>query len=204
MPPECRRDVRYQSSQKAVLLTDDGVGSYCLITDLSKGGLCLALVGSPGPWKRERVDLEFNHRIFPCNIVDAGKTKLHCQFESPIGESDFRSILPFSNVMAGDEKIALKQRSEVLALSYIPSDESPEESKAASKEPPHNPRRYDLSVVYIEGSLAGKEQIDPAIDALDATVDVLNPYQVPEERESWKQGFKDAVRLVAKHYNLSR
>ncbi len=190
MLAESRRDIRYQSSQKAVLLTEGGSGSLCVITDFSSGGLCLAVVGAPGPWKRKHIDLEVNHRTFPCTIVDSGQKKLHCQFEQPINESDLRAIQPLAGT--GDEataQVALEPPPAAHAL----SDSRPEGTSQSG------PGHYDLSIIYIEGSMAGREQIDPAIDAIDATVEVLNPYQTPDQREHWKQGFQDAVRLVAKH-----
>ena len=50
-----------------------------------------------------------------------------------------------------------------------------------------------ISAASIQGYLAGTEQIDPTVDTLDAMVDVLNPYQTPDEKECWALGFKEAV-----------
>jgi len=59
----------------------------------------------------------------------------------------------------------------------------------------------DLARIYSEGCFVAREQIDSPMDALDATVDALNPYGAVEERDRWALGFKDAVRHMAKKFN---
>lgn len=60
-------------------------------------------------------------------------------------------------------------------------------------------RQYDRNILYTEGCIVGREQIDPSTDALDETADVLNPYRAAEEREPWALGFKDAVNHAVKY-----
>ena len=62
------------------------------------------------------------------------------------------------------------------------------------------PTPQKLNRIYTEGCFSGRDQIDPTTNALDETVDVLNPYHTPEERHHWTQGFKDAIYHMVKHY----
>jgi hypothetical protein len=98
MPAEQRRDVRYGSSQKAVILKEGGEGRLCVITNLSKGGLCVAVVGSFGPSNGERIGVKVNGRTFLCNIVNRGKEGLHCRFEDSIGDPGGWEISPHALV----------------------------------------------------------------------------------------------------------
>jgi hypothetical protein len=168
---ENRRDMRYWSSQRAVILTEGGTGRLCVITNFGKGGLCLAVVGSARRWHHARIGLKANQGTFLCDIVNADKDGLHCGFADPIVDPTLWKILPFAGIAGRHEK-------------------------SASVDGRHSHR---MSGIYAEGCIAGRGQVDPAIDSLDETVDVLNPYHGPEERHRWALGFKDGIRHLARH-----
>ena len=90
MPAKERIYVRYLCSQKAVLIDEGGAGSLCVITNISRGGLCIALVGSSKWPKRQRIEMKVKRGSFLCNIVNRREGELHCRFENPIGEHDYR------------------------------------------------------------------------------------------------------------------
>jgi hypothetical protein len=89
-----RNEVRHLCSQKAVLLNEDGAGSLCVITNISRGGLCVALVGSSKTPKLQRIEMKVKRGSFLCNIVNRREGELHCSFDFPILQ------LPFYGVVA--------------------------------------------------------------------------------------------------------
>lgn len=86
MNSELRRDIRHLSSHKVVLINKYDVGSFGVITNLSSGGLCIAMIGSPNPVGEERIDMKVNSNLLFCNVVNSGKEGLHCQFDDFIDE----------------------------------------------------------------------------------------------------------------------
>ena len=183
MLADSRTDVRYWCSQKAVLVIERSSGSFGVITNLSSGGVCVAVVGSPRPWKQERIGLKLNRATFTCDIVNSGKEGLHCRFENPIGGPDLSNILPFA------------PRLQDKTSASMPGIGS-----------------YALGLVYREGCFAARDQIDPSLDDLDATVNVLNPYQIAEKRDRWAMGLtmrfaiwsNATVALMSRHEERNR
>ncbi len=200
MYQDLRRDVRYSSSQKAVLLNEGNTGNLCVITNLSNRGLCLAVVGSAKPVKKERIDLKVDRGTLPCNVVNAGREGLHCRFDDFIDEPDMSRI--FKNypapIRAGDvaAAVAWRQPAQLPHFTYDRTGRWSTPGGVAGQ----GAYGDNLTRIYSEGCFAGREQIDPAIEALDATVEVLNPYHRLDEREHWAQGFIDAVRHMNKHW----
>lgn len=196
MYQDLRRDLRYSSSQKAVLLNEGKVGNLCIITNLSNRGLCLAMIGSARQVKRERIDLKVDRGTLLCNVVNAGREGLHCRFDDFIEEPDMSRI--FKNypapVRAGDAAPVVTWRSPA-QLTYDRTGRWNTPGGAAGCELPG----ADLTRIYSEGCFAAREQVDPAIEALDATVEVLNPYHRIDERAHWALGFIDAVRHMSRH-----
>lgn len=185
-----RRYARYQVAQKAVLFGEADVDHLCLVTNFSRGGLCLAVVGTDKPRNREFINVRFNRRLFLCNIVNRGKTGLHCRFASPVVESVFRQLMSFNPIDLRDDMETIRR---IRNVPVFPQNVDDENHGVFD----HEGRGYHLSYIYADGFFAGGEQIDPNIDALEATVDVLNPYGTPEERERWALGFKDAIGRLA-------
>ena len=88
---------RYFCSEKAVLMTDAGLGNICIITNISNGGLCLSIVGSARQPVCSRVAIKVESATFFCNIVERGDNALHCKFDQPLpdcnGDSPMTSLL---------------------------------------------------------------------------------------------------------------
>jgi len=76
-----RSGTRYKCSQKAVLLREDGVRNIGVITNVSNGGLCLAVIGSARHQTSARVGVKIKRRTFSCSIVNKSAVGLHCRFE---------------------------------------------------------------------------------------------------------------------------
>ena len=184
MSQEHRRDLRYRSSQKAVLLNEGAAGSLCVITNLSTRGLCLAVVGASGPGRREKIDLKVNRGTFLCNVVNRGKEGLHCRFDDLIDDPDlWKNVQPKPEAAPGRDMIARHDTYDRNGMWRSPG---------AVME--HAQYRYSLTRIYSEGCFVGREQIDASAEFLDSTVNALNPYHAPDEKERWASGFMDAVR----------
>jgi hypothetical protein len=200
MYQDLRRDVRHLSSQKAVLLNKGGLGNLCVITNLSNRGLCLAVVGSSKPVKKDRLDLKVDRGTLLCNVVNAGREGLHCRFDDFIDEPSMSRIFKSypAPTRADDIPAAVAWQQPTL-LPHFTYDRS------GRWNTPGGVMRQgaygdNLTRIYSEGCFAGREQIDPVVEALDATVEVLNPYNSADEREHWALGFIDAVRHMNKHW----
>lgn len=197
---DLRRDVRYSSSQKAVLLNEGDTGKLCVITNLSNRGLCLAVIGSAKPVRKERIDLRVNRGTLLCNVVNTGREGLHCRFDDFIDEPDMSRI--FKNypapIRADDARaaIAWQPPAQLPHFTYGPTGRW----NPPGGEVVHGAYGDTLTRIYSEGCFAAREQIDPAVEALDATVEVLNPYHRLDERQQWALGFCDAVRHMSRHW----
>lgn len=200
MYQDLRRDVRYSSSQKAVLLNEGDVGNLCVITNLSNRGLCLAVVGSAKQVKKERIDLKVDRGTLLCNVVNAGREGLHCRFDDFIDEPDmsriFKSYPDPTRIDDVAAAVAWRRPAELPHFTYDRTGRWNTPGGGAG----HGACGTNLTRIYSEGCFAGREQIDPAVEALDATVEVLNPYHTADERKHWALGFIDAVRHMSKHW----
>jgi hypothetical protein len=96
MAAKYRNDARYRCSQKAVLLTGGNAGNLCVITNISNGGLCLAVVGSSRPQKHEQISVKINHNLVACSVVNNLDTILHCRFDNPVHARSDAHRSPFS------------------------------------------------------------------------------------------------------------
>jgi hypothetical protein len=94
MTSDQRDHSRYFCSEKAVLVSEAGLANICIITNISNGGLCLSIVGSPRQPPRSRVAIKVKRGTFYCDIVKRDDHALHCKFDKPIqGDSPVTSIL---------------------------------------------------------------------------------------------------------------
>jgi len=196
MYQDLRRDVRHLSSQKAVLLNAGDLGSLCIITNLSNRGLCLAVVGSTKAVGKERIDLKVSRETLLCNVVNMGREGLHCRFDDFIDEPAMSRIFRnYPAARAHDLAADVAWRSP----GHFTYDRTGRWNTPGGVAD-HGTYGDNLTRIYSEGCFAGREQIDPAIETLDATVEVLNPYHGADEREHWALGFGDAVRHMAKNW----
>jgi len=200
MLSEHRRDERYMSSQKAVMNNGNAANNLCVIKNLSSGGLCFAVVGAPMSFRNDRVDLRVTHGNLLCNVVGRGKGGLHCRFDSPIDDPDLRRMSPFARIDARSEMLSIEQRRRVDGSAGHTSYDKNGRWRLDGAPPSTASSARGLTIIYSEGGEVGRQQIDPSIDALDATVDVLNPYLAAVERDHWAMGFKDAIRHMAKNF----
>jgi hypothetical protein len=193
MSAELRRDVRYESSQRAVLLNDGDPGNLCVITNLSCGGLCLAVIGSSKPIKRDRVDLKLNRGTVLCNVVNRTKERLHCRFEDQAEENDLLKLLPPVVTKSILETAAIeKQRERPIHPGLEIYDRNGTWGSPRSLY--EYGQRADPSVIYADRV----PQADPNVDAL---VEALNPYQAPKDRAIWATWFKTAIRQMSNRYS---
>jgi hypothetical protein len=190
---ENRRHARYRSAQEAVLLSGTTAGRLCLITNFSVGGLCLAIVGSSRPCKDTEIDVKVNHGTFSCTILGRSKVRLHCKFNDNISENVLHKFMPTPRSDAKVEPISIQYGHLFPGMPHVLAKEPRPTRQSARTSPDQKRQSRHLSRIYTEGYLAGCGLIDPAVDVLEATVDVLNPYWVLEEKECWALGFKDAV-----------
>jgi hypothetical protein len=131
--------------------------------------------------------------------VSTGKEGLHCRFETPIGDPDLWKIMPLAGVTWRDDATASSRWPKSAAAVLLNNDGTPASGRTKNAYSSHWPDSYNLTRIYTEGCFAGRDQMDPTIDAFDATVDVLNPYRVPAERERWTLGFRDALLRAASY-----
>jgi hypothetical protein len=100
MTLENRQFTRYSASEKAVLVSGGAKASLCIITNVSKGGLHLSVVGAPAPAASGRIIIDMNRTRVPCKIVNVREAGLHCRFEEsvaagyqPVAPAVVRSVL---------------------------------------------------------------------------------------------------------------
>jgi hypothetical protein len=197
MQEELRRDIRYLSSQKAVLMNKSERGSFGVITNLSSGGLCIALIGSPNPLAAERVDLKVNRQTLLCNVVSSGKEGLHCRFDDSLDEPLMASMFQYAPPPApawGDQMIGEDSW-------RLPPHTTYDRTGQWKYTAMMSESRVDgttLTRIYTEGCFVGREQLDPGVESMYATAAVLNPYHAADERHHWSQGFTDAVRHMTR------
>lgn len=171
-------------------------GRFGVITNLSSGGLCIALIGSPNPVTAERVDLKVNRQTLFCNVVSRGKEGLHCRFDDFLDEPMMTSVFQISPGPAWSEPVIGAVRRPLL-LAHATYDRTGQWKETATMSASH----FDdatMTRIYTEGCFIGREQIDTGIETMYATAAVLNPYSAAEERHHWSLGFVDAVRHMVK------
>jgi hypothetical protein len=183
---ENRQHIRYWTAQKAIVLKEESAGLFGIISNISEGGLFLSIIGSSPVWKDDRIKIKIiNHGTFLCNVV--GKSRgLHCRFERNISENNENLANPNENSNVGFVQISADEiifGNEGIGCGDLKN------------------RSIYISKIYTDGFLTGTEQIDPAVDNVDATISVLNPYTAPEERETWTQGFKEGLQRLKKYVN---
>jgi len=175
-----------------------------VITNHSAGGLCLAIVGSPRAYTREQIDVKVSHGTFLCNIVKTSTIRLHCRFEFPIDDPDYLKVIPCDPVVAPTGKHPpLIPRQPASSNSEVMTYDNQGRWRAAPGRSGGELAGQTLARIYTQGCLVGREQIDPTLDALDAMVEVLNPYGTADERGYWAQGFKDAVLHIVRQRSLA-
>lgn len=167
-------------------------GRFGIITNLSNGGLCIALVGSPNPLTAERIDLKVNRQTFMCNVVSRGKEGLHCRFDDSLAEP-LPQLTPPPPLAQGGQLTGPD--------GSLPPHATYDHTGQWRYSTMTSGSRVDgavLTRIYSEGCFVGREQIDAAVDTMHAAAAVLNPYHVAAERHYWSLGFTDAVRHMAK------
>ncbi|MBF0324545.1 MAG: hypothetical protein HQL42_05675 [Alphaproteobacteria bacterium] len=197
---ELRHGIRYLSSQKAVVVSKAKNGSLGVITNLSSGGLCVAMIGSPNPLKENRIDLKVHRRSLFCNVVNSGREGLHCQFDDFLDEGAMSTLfnvtrdpLPYLPYAAPQPR---------LLGHHSTYDRTGRWTETVGLSAPRATGTA-LARIYAEGCFVAREQIDPAIEEMDAAMEVLNPYQTPDERGHWARGFIDSIRHMSKYWPRS-
>lgn len=92
--------------------------------------------------------------------------------------------------------LAIERNRESLQLHYHNNYENDASGLAQCAQADRELHRYNMSLIYMEGCLAGCERSGLVIDTVETTMDMLNPYRAPEERKRWGLGFKDGVLQV--------
>lgn len=187
---ENRRDPRFICSQRAVLTTEGEVGRLCIVRNLSKGGACIAMVGSKEPSSKGPVQLAVHSRTFHGLIIGRNHAGVRCRFDAPMAENDLSRFI--TSLAQGNGSALSDLYRRAAAARNKPCDKATGVALIG--------RRSDTAITtakvsrtYDEGWLAGRDQIDPSLEALDATVAVLNPYSTSPENERWAAGFMDGL-----------
>ncbi len=92
---ENRLGPRYPCSQRAVLSHGQGAGAFGIITNISSGGVCVALVGSSKLWPMGQVQLQVGQGHFSGQVLASDALALHCRFDQPITDPGvWRALAP--------------------------------------------------------------------------------------------------------------
>ncbi|CCG39681.1 hypothetical protein [Magnetospirillum molischianum] len=196
---ENRRYKRYDSQQKGIMTTRNGVNALCIIRNFGRGGTHLAMIGSKNPDEGGRIGLKAQNQTYDCTIVGMDSIGIHCKFIEPINEENLRVFVPEAPLIGQEQGIWLDRtiaRERIAPPSpapiVLPPSDPPPDRLAASL--PANLIGSSLfGRIYAEGWSVGRDQLDPVIGPLEATMVALNPYRLPPESDCWNAGFRDGL-----------
>jgi len=196
---ENRRYKRYESQQKGIMTSNNGVNALCIIRDYGQGGTHLAMIGSKNPPEGGRIGLKAQNQTYDCTVVGKDTVGIHCKFLSPIDADELRVFVPertdppLERGVWLDRTIAREAPAPALPAPAVRPDTEPPPDRLGISLPANLSGSSPFGRIYAEGWSVGRDQLDPVFGALEATMVALNPYRLPPERDCWNAGFRDGL-----------